>query len=154
MSDLTDNSAVIDRASWALLNPYNGDLVKARVLNECLGVLRAHQVRIAELEAERDDYRERARMCLDLQEIAEAERDNWRERYNEVAENHKDRMADQRDAIRAKTFEECAAIALNPGFVEAQDTEWDEGVNYAKAFIAKRIRALAQKDESKTETGE
>jgi hypothetical protein len=69
----------------------------------------------------------------------EAERDAWchqselqcRAREAEVG------------AIRAKTIEECAKIAIDPGFIEAQDTEWDEGVNYAKAFIAQAIRALA-----------
>jgi len=36
--------------------------------------------------------------------------------------------------------ERCAKIAENPGFIQAQDTEWDEGVNYAKRFIANAIR--------------
>jgi len=36
--------------------------------------------------------------------------------------------------------ERCAKIAENPGFIEARDTEWDEGVNYAKTFIANAIR--------------
>lgn len=34
----------------------------------------------------------------------------------------------------------CARLAENPGFIRAQDTEWDEGVNYAKRFIANVIR--------------
>lgn len=37
----------------------------------------------------------------------------------------------------------CAQIARNPGFIECRDTEWDSGVNYAKAFIALRIQAQA-----------
>lgn len=37
--------------------------------------------------------------------------------------------------------ERCANIAENPGFIQAQDTEWDEGVNYTKRFVAKAIRA-------------
>jgi len=36
--------------------------------------------------------------------------------------------------------ERCAKIAENPGFIQAQDTEWDAGVNYAKRFIANAIR--------------
>lgn len=36
--------------------------------------------------------------------------------------------------------ERCAKIAENPGFIQARDTEWDEGVNYAKRFIAAAIR--------------
>ena len=38
--------------------------------------------------------------------------------------------------------ERCAKIAESPGFIQAQDTEWDEGVNYAKRFIAAAIRGL------------
>lgn len=34
----------------------------------------------------------------------------------------------------------CAALAENPGFIQARDTEWDEGVNYAKRIIAEAIR--------------
>jgi hypothetical protein len=41
----------------------------------------------------------------------------------------------------ARERERCAKIAENPGFIQAQDTEWDEGVNYAKRFIADAIRA-------------
>lgn len=37
--------------------------------------------------------------------------------------------------------ERCAKIAENPGFIQAQDTDWDLGVNYAKKFIAAAIRA-------------
>lgn len=40
----------------------------------------------------------------------------------------------------------CADLAENPGFIQAQDTEWDEGVNYAKRFIAKAIRRALQEE--------
>lgn len=40
---------------------------------------------------------------------------------------------------------DAAKKAENPGFIEARDTEWDEGVNYAKRFVAAAIRALAEK---------
>jgi len=43
-------------------------------------------------------------------------------------------------AGKADAVESCAAIAENPGFIQARDTEWDEGVNYAKRFIAAAIR--------------
>lgn len=39
--------------------------------------------------------------------------------------------------------ERCAKVAENPGFIEARDTEWDEGVNFAKTFIATAIRTAA-----------
>lgn len=35
-------------------------------------------------------------------------------------------------------------VAENPGFIEARDTEWDEGVNYAKRYISNAIRLLSQ----------
>lgn len=44
-----------------------------------------------------------------------------------------------RNAIRAEN-ERCAGVADNPGFIEARDTEWDVGVNYAKRYIATAIR--------------
>lgn len=44
-------------------------------------------------------------------------------------------------AAREQERERCAQIAENPGFIEARDTEWDEGVNFAKQFIAAAIRA-------------
>jgi hypothetical protein len=34
----------------------------------------------------------------------------------------------------------CSKVAENPGFIEARDTDWDQGVNYAKRFIASAIR--------------
>jgi hypothetical protein len=43
--------------------------------------------------------------------------------------------------VRAQVIEECAAKAERL-FLEATDTEWDEGVNTAKREIAKSIRAL------------
>ena len=45
------------------------------------------------------------------------------------------------DAMR----EHCAEVALSPGFIEARDTEWDTGVNYAKRYIATAIRATPPK---------
>lgn len=44
------------------------------------------------------------------------------------------------EAIAAER-ERCAKIAENPGFIQAQDTEWDMGVEYAKPFIARAIRS-------------
>jgi hypothetical protein len=48
-------------------------------------------------------------------------------------------------AIRAEAVaaerERCVKIAENPGFIQAQDTEWDMGVEYAKPFIARAIRS-------------
>ena len=40
----------------------------------------------------------------------------------------------------AQERERCAKVAENPGFIEAWDTDWDEGVNHAKTFIANAIR--------------
>lgn len=36
--------------------------------------------------------------------------------------------------------ERYAKIAENPGFIECRDTDWDDGVNFAKKFIAAKIR--------------
>lgn len=44
------------------------------------------------------------------------------------------------EAVAAER-EACARTAANPGFIRAQDTEWDDGVEYAKLFIATAIRA-------------
>lgn len=41
-------------------------------------------------------------------------------------------------------LEEAARVAENPGFIEATDTDWDLGVNFAKPFIAKAIRTLKE----------
>lgn len=57
-----------------------------------------------------------------------------------ASEHHSQEM---QDVIRRAVLverERCAKIAENPGFIQAQDTEWDEGVNYAKRFIAEAIR--------------
>lgn len=35
---------------------------------------------------------------------------------------------------------QAAEIASNPGFIQGRDTEWDEGVNFAKRFISGAIR--------------
>lgn len=43
-------------------------------------------------------------------------------------------------------YERAAAIALNPGFIEATDTDWDGGVNFAKRFIHKAIRDLKSQE--------
>ena len=32
-----------------------------------------------------------------------------------------------------------AEVARRPGFIQAQDTEWDQGVEYAKTFCARAI---------------
>lgn len=45
----------------------------------------------------------------------------------------------------ANGVEDAAKVAENPGFIEARDTEWDEGVNYAKSYIAAAIRLLSQR---------
>lgn len=42
-----------------------------------------------------------------------------------------------------KGIERAAKVAENPGFVPAQDSEWDTGFNDAKRHIAHCIRALA-----------
>lgn len=55
---------------------------------------------------------------------------------------HFDELFDEGvEAGRLHERDRCAALAENPGFIEARDTEWDEGVNYAKKFIASAIRA-------------
>ncbi len=43
-------------------------------------------------------------------------------------------------AVAPEIVETCAKVAENPGFIQARDTEWDEGVNFAKEYIAKAIR--------------
>lgn len=54
------------------------------------------------------------------------------------------------DAMR----EHCAEVALSPGFIEARDTEWDTGVNYAKRYIATAIRATPPKPDRLNGEGE
>lgn len=36
--------------------------------------------------------------------------------------------------------EELVKIASAPGFIQARDTEWDEGVNFTKRFVAEALR--------------
>lgn len=38
----------------------------------------------------------------------------------------------------------CAEVARNPGFIQARDTEWDEGVNFTKRFIANEIEKIGR----------
>lgn len=47
--------------------------------------------------------------------------------------------------------ETAARIAENPGFIQARDTEWDEGVNYAKRYIAAAIRSAPPTPTTKEE---
>lgn len=44
--------------------------------------------------------------------------------------------------LQNETLEEAAKCAEQPGFVQARDSEWDDGFNYAKDFIARAIRNL------------
>lgn len=55
--------------------------------------------------------------------------------------------------IKAETIEECARVAENPGFIGAQDTDWDLGVNFAKTFIASAIRSLGSTGGGDAEEG-
>lgn len=52
---------------------------------------------------------------------------------------------DARAAI-AVVIERCAEVAECPGFVQARDTEWDTGFNYAKRIIAAAIRKLGERE--------
>lgn len=52
---------------------------------------------------------------------------------------------DARAAI-AVVIERCAKVAEGPGFVQARDTEWDTGFNYAKRIIAAAIRKLGESE--------
>lgn len=54
-----------------------------------------------------------------------------------------------RDIARAAiavVIERCAEVAEDPGFVQARDTEWDTGFNYAKRIIAAAIRKLGESE--------
>ena len=51
-------------------------------------------------------------------------------------------IADALRQVRREALEEAAKVAFNPVFIQARDTEWDEGVNYAKRFISNAIRNL------------
>jgi len=51
-------------------------------------------------------------------------------------------FAAHRQQAEDAMLERCARVALSPGFIEARDTEWDEGVNYAKRYIATAIRGI------------
>lgn len=51
-----------------------------------------------------------------------------------------------REAVEAER-EACAKLAECPGFVAAQDTEWDTGFNDAKRMIAAAIRSRSQRSE-------
>src|SRR5882672_9132031 len=124
--------------------------------------------RIAELEAERDAAHGLARTYLAWSHKAEAERDEAKDDY---LRRHKD-VGDQmdrrikaeaeRDAIRAKTFEECLAeIIAAPDREEAIENiralaQTDEvtSLQDADPELQDAVIALAQTDEGKTETGE
>jgi hypothetical protein len=86
--------------------------------------------RIRELETERDA----------LKKDFEGERAACGEAYRQREE-----LRAERDAIQAKTIEECA---------QAIERSHDEYSSECKVHYAKRIRALAQMEESKTESGE
>lgn len=81
----------------------------------------------AELAAERERYAAERKLCEEA--LAAAIKDTA------------DKVVPMiRQAVAAER-ERCAKIAEeNPGFIEARDTEWDEGVNFAKRFIAAAIR--------------
>lgn len=49
-------------------------------------------------------------------------------------------------AVIAVVIERCAEVAEDPGFVQARDTEWDTGFNYAKRIIAAAIRKLGESE--------
>ena len=81
---------LIDRAVWALGHPYDGDLVKARVLKECLDALRTLAQENAGLNT----------IAYQRWEIANA-------RIGELEA--------ERDAIKAKTIEECEQAIIEYG---------------------------------------
>ena len=78
---------LIDRAVWALGNPYNGDLVKARVLKECLDALRA-------LALERDVIR--AKTFEECAQLADDRAETFHTEDRRMA------ARDVRNAIRAR----------------------------------------------------
>lgn len=91
--------------------------------------------RAAEIAKERDDYKERARMCLDLQEVAEAERDAIRRKT--------DALLGKLDAIEAnESFQGIWPYLHVHGYTYT-------GPNWKDEVAA--IRALAQADETETE---
>lgn len=45
---------------------------------------------------------------------------------------------------RDQALEDAAKVALDPGFIQARDSEWDTGFNDAKRVIAHAIRALKE----------
>jgi hypothetical protein len=65
-------------------------------------------------------------------------------------DDHPDVQAFARHRLAARlegkreAYEDAAKVAESPGFIEARDTEWDAGVNYAKRFIADAIRAALE----------
>lgn len=63
----------------------------------------------------------------------------WEEHAGPYWEARATRAEQERD----EAYERAANAAENPGFIEAQDTDWDLGVNFAKSFIAAAIRRLA-----------
>ena len=97
------------------------------------------QERIRELEAERDAIREGTKSII--REL-KADRDEWKRAveldHDLQLERHHAMV--ERDAIQAKTFEKCAKL------MESDEFGWGDA--------AKAIRALAQTDKSKTESGE
>jgi len=61
---------------------------------------------------------------------------------NALASNVADAILAALPGASVEVIEQCAKVAENPGFVDARDTEWDLGFNYAKKYIAGAIRAL------------
>ncbi len=49
-------------------------------------------------------------------------------------------LARHRARAEVAATERAAKVAESPGFIQARDTEWDEGINHAKRFIAAAIR--------------
>ena len=63
-----------------------------------------------------------------------------------LSELGRDSARDEARAAIAVVIERCAEVAECPGFVQARDTEWDDGFNYAKRLIAAAIRKLGESE--------
>lgn len=65
-----------------------------------------------------------------------------RERINVAAViKRSDYWQERAEAAEAQLAAVLRAVLVRPPFIEARDTEWDEGVNYAIAKMQQHVRA-------------
>src|SRR5258707_5044882 len=114
-------------------------------------IVKVSKERYRQFDAENGELQARIREL----EVELAKEKELSSTFNMLAVNHcldKHKVETERDVIRAKTIEECAQTAITQPFYH--DTKEEMRQQWVEDQIVARIRALAQTDESKTESGE